>query len=97
MLEGKSHTIIEKLVEKMQTAAKQLKFEKAAKYRDQINQLRALQEKQYVSTAGGNIDVIVGVIRCDCLRASLTIAMDGNWGVEPFFLCILKKLTWRPC
>ena len=86
LLEGKSHAIIEKLVIKMREAAKQLKFEKAAKYRDQINQLRTLQEKQYVSTEGGNVDVIASVVQNNvgCVQV-LTIRDGRQLGSRAFF------------
>jgi excinuclease ABC subunit C len=86
LLEGKSHAIIDKLVAKMQAAAQQLKFEKAAKYRDQINQLRTLQEKQYVSTEGGNVDVIASVVQNNvgCVQV-LTIRDGRQLGSRAFF------------
>ena len=41
----------------MDAAAAELDYEKAAKYRDQIQQLRKLQERQYVHGAAGDVDV----------------------------------------
>lgn len=61
-LEGKNQEVINQLIMKMETAAQALEFEKAAKFRDQIQTLRAIQERQYVTTEKGNIDVIVGVL-----------------------------------
>ncbi|MFA5627845.1 MAG: excinuclease ABC subunit UvrC [Thiohalomonadaceae bacterium] len=58
-LEGKSHEIIDKLAARMETTAAVLDFEAAAGYRDQIANLRRLQEKQYISgQVGVNCDVI---------------------------------------
>lgn len=62
-LEGKSSAVIDELVQKMETASKALQFERAAKYRDQIASLRRVQEKQYVSGEGGDIDVIASVVK----------------------------------
>ncbi len=41
----------------MEQAAETLEFERAAKYRDQITQLRKIQEQQYVHAASGDVDV----------------------------------------
>ncbi len=57
-LEGKSQQIIEILVERMERASKELKFELAARYRDQIYNLQRVHEKQYVSNEKGNTDII---------------------------------------
>lgn len=57
-LEGKSQQVIEELQDKMEIAAKGLDYELAAFYRDQINRLRQIQDKQYVNVDEGNADVI---------------------------------------
>jgi excinuclease ABC subunit C len=57
-LEGKSHELIGELQKKMELASIALDFELAAQYRDQINRLRQLQDKQYVNMKEGNADII---------------------------------------
>ena len=57
-LEGKSSQIIEELVASMEKAADKKNFEKAAIYRDQISNLKAITERQYVSAEKGDIDII---------------------------------------
>lgn len=57
-LEGKSEEIIAELVGRMEAASRALDFELAARYRDQIASLRRVQERQYVSGARGDIDVV---------------------------------------
>ncbi|MEE8321964.1 MAG: excinuclease ABC subunit UvrC [Gammaproteobacteria bacterium] len=57
-LEGKNEEVIQALTEPMQRAAGSLEYELAARYRDQISSLRKVQEHQYVSTSGGNADII---------------------------------------
>ena len=57
-LKGKSSMVIEQLVAKMETASKQLNFEQAAKFRDQITTLRKVQQQQYVSGITAEMDVI---------------------------------------
>ena len=56
-LQGKSIDVLDQFKAKMDAAAAQLDYEKAAKYRDQIQQLRKLQERQYVHGAAGDVDV----------------------------------------
>ena len=60
-LEGKNSQVIDELVARMETAAAQLHFEDAARYRDQIATLRHVQEQQYVSGERGDLDVIASV------------------------------------
>lgn len=62
-LEGKDNAIIDELVKQMEEASSHLEFEKAARYRDQIANLRRVQEKQYVMGEGGDLDVVVARIR----------------------------------
>ncbi len=85
-LSGKSEYIIEILAEKMQKSAKQLEFEQAAHFRDQIIHLRTLQERQYVNIGKGNIDIIAGVVNneigCICV---LSIRKGLQIGNQIFF------------
>lgn len=48
-LQGKDGQVVEHLVQKMENAAQELDFEAAARFRDQIQSVRAVQEKQFVS------------------------------------------------
>ncbi|NIR32140.1 MAG: excinuclease ABC subunit UvrC [Gammaproteobacteria bacterium] len=57
-LEGKSEEVIAELVSRMESASRALDFELGARYRDQIASLRRVQERQYVSGARGDIDVV---------------------------------------
>ncbi|MCO4797743.1 MAG: excinuclease ABC subunit UvrC [Colwelliaceae bacterium] len=61
-LKGKSSTVIEHLVSKMEKSSIELDFENAAKYRDQISTLRKVQQQQYVSGIAAELDVI-GIFR----------------------------------
>ena len=56
-LEGKSQDILAEFKAKMEAAADALEFERAARYRDQIDHLRRVQENQYVHGAGGDVDI----------------------------------------
>ncbi|CAM4201055.1 excinuclease ABC subunit UvrC [Vibrio agarivorans] len=48
-LQGKDQQVLNLLVEKMEKASMALKFEDAARYRDQIQAIRRVQEQQFVS------------------------------------------------
>jgi excinuclease ABC subunit C len=56
-LQGKSIDVLDQFKAKMDAAASSLDYERAAKYRDQILQLRKIQERQYVHGAAGDVDV----------------------------------------
>jgi excinuclease ABC subunit C len=57
-LEGKSNEVIERLQERMENASASLNYETALLYRDQINRLRQIQDRQYVNVSDGNADII---------------------------------------
>lgn len=86
-LEGKSTQVIDGLVAKMERAAEQLSFEKAAAYRDQIVSLRKVQEKQYISSGpGNNIDIIAAVVHNGMVCVQVFYIRDGqNLGNKSFF------------
>ncbi|WP_038174434.1 excinuclease ABC subunit UvrC [Vibrio pacinii] len=48
-LQGKDKQVLASLVEKMEQASQNLHFEQAAKFRDQIQAIRRVQEQQFVS------------------------------------------------
>ncbi|MFM2589618.1 excinuclease ABC subunit UvrC [Vibrio sp. TBV020] len=48
-LQGKDQQVLSTLVEKMEQASQSLRFEDAAKFRDQIQAIRRVQEQQFVS------------------------------------------------
>lgn len=56
-LKGKNQQVINSLVEKMEKASEQLNFEAAARYRDQINALRKVQERQWVAGTQDEMDI----------------------------------------
>lgn len=56
-LKGKNQQVIGELVEKMEKASEALNFEAAARYRDQINALRKVQERQWVAGNQDEMDV----------------------------------------
>lgn len=56
-LKGKNQQVIGGLVKKMEAASEALNFEAAARYRDQINALRKVQERQWVAGTQDEMDV----------------------------------------
>ena len=61
-LQGKSESVIQQCVQKMQVASQQQHYEQAARYRDKMKRLRALQANQSMLKDGGNSDVICVVL-----------------------------------
>lgn len=57
-LEGKNEQLIDSLLKPMQAAADALEYERAAHYRDQISNLRKIQQQQHVSAPKGELDII---------------------------------------
>lgn len=56
-LKGKNKLVIDSLVKKMEVASENLKFEAAARFRDQISALSKIQEQQWVSGDLQELDV----------------------------------------
>lgn len=58
LLEGRSQMLVKQLEKKMQEAAENLLFERAARLRDQLKSVQLLQEKQLAVLEGGDLDVV---------------------------------------
>ncbi|TQI80177.1 excinuclease ABC subunit C [Serratia fonticola] len=57
-LSGKDQQVLHQLIERMENASKLLNFEEAARIRDQIQAVRRVTEKQFVSGNSEDLDVI---------------------------------------
>ena len=77
-LEGKSEEMIAELVRRMEAASQALEFELAARYRDQIADLRRVQARQYVSGAKGNVDVVAVRAREGVAVVELLVIRNGQ-------------------
>ena len=77
-LEGKSEEMVGELVRRMESASRLLEFERAARYRDQIANLRRVQARQYVSGAKGNIDVVASRAREGVAVVELFVIRNGQ-------------------
>ncbi|HGN2295930.1 TPA: excinuclease ABC subunit UvrC [Proteus mirabilis] len=67
-LSGDDSQVIEGLIKRMEEASQALRFEEAARIRDQIHAVRQVTEKQFVANIGDDLDVISvafnGAIAC---------------------------------
>ena len=57
-LRGQSQKVISRLIGRMEHAAGLQHYEQAAQYRDQINHLKQMQARQFVSAGNGDLDII---------------------------------------
>ena len=86
-LEGRSRAVLQELKQRMESASKTREFEHAARYRDQIAQLRRIQENQYVHGESGEVDVFA-------------LAQDSSYTcVQGLFIRggrVIGQRTWYP-
>jgi excinuclease ABC subunit C len=86
-LEGKASTVVDGLVHRMEAAAAKLEFEEAARIRDQISALRAVQERQYVSGERGDLDILACAIGGGTACVQVFFIRQGrNLGNKSLFL-----------
>ncbi len=86
-LEGKASTVVDGLVARMERAAHDLAFEEAARIRDQISALRAVQERQYVSGERGDLDILASAIAGGTACVQVFFIRQGrNLGNKSLFL-----------
>ena len=85
-LEGKTNAVVDDLVQRMERASNALEFEQAAIYRDQIQNLRRIQERQYVSGERGDLDIVALARKgaSACLQVFF-IRAGRNLGNKPFY------------
>ena len=62
-LEGNGKGLIDELVKRMEMASSELHFEQAARYRDQIANLRTILAKQAVTGEQGDLDIVACAIK----------------------------------
>ena len=76
---GRQQEVTGRLTKAMEAASARLAFEQAAVYRDQIQSLRQVQEKQYVSSSKGeDIDIIVALRESGQLCVNLAMVRGGR-------------------
>ncbi len=85
-LEGKGNLLIDQLIDKMESASKNLEFERAAVYRDQITRLRTVLEKHFVHGEKGDVDIIACASKAGVACVQVFFIRNGqNLGNKLFF------------
>jgi len=85
-LEGKGNLLIDQLIDKMEVASKNLAFEQAAIYRDQIVRLRTVLEKHFVHGEKGDLDIIACASKAGVAAVQVFFIRNGqNLGNKVFF------------
>ncbi|MFZ3320764.1 MAG: excinuclease ABC subunit UvrC [Usitatibacter sp.] len=86
-LEGKESDVIEDLTARMQLAAEEQVYEKAAQYRDQIRMLQRILSGQAVEATGaGDVDIIVAIESQGTWCVTLAMVRGGrHLGDRSFF------------
>ncbi|MCP5160495.1 MAG: excinuclease ABC subunit UvrC [Hahellaceae bacterium] len=77
-LQGKSPELIQSLIAEMDSAASELRFEKAAELRDQISLLRQLQDHQVIEGRRGDVDVIAIARSAGTVSVSVLFVRGGK-------------------
>lgn len=85
-LKGKNQQVIGSLVERMEKASEALNFESAARYRDQINALRKVQERQWVAGTQDEMDVFGFAFKGNMACIQVMFIREGQLlGSKAFF------------
>lgn len=85
-LEGNGKRLIDDLVERMEKAAADLQFERAARYRDQIASLRTVLAKQAVHGEHGDIDIVACAFKGNVACVQMLFIRGGQHiGDRAFF------------
>ena len=85
-LQGEGGKLIDQLVDKMETAAAVLNFEQAASYRDQIQRLRGVLEKQAIEGERGDLDILACAVQSEVACVQVFYIRHGlNLGNRQFF------------
>ncbi|MHB1951360.1 MAG: excinuclease ABC subunit UvrC [Acidiferrobacteraceae bacterium] len=85
-LEGRSSSVINELAAHMEAASQGHDYEQAAALRDRIAALRQIQERQYVSAAEGEADVLAVACRAGLACVEMMCIRGGrNLGSRAFF------------
>ena len=84
---GKQQEVTLRLTDAMDRASERLAFEQAAIFRDQIQSLRQVQEKQYISSSKGeDVDIVVAIQEAGQMCLNLAMVRGGrHLGDRPMF------------
>jgi excinuclease ABC subunit C len=86
-LQGRQQEVIQRLTALMDEAVERLAFEQAALYRDQIQSLRQVQDKQHVeSNKGEDVDIVAAVEEGGMVCVNIAMVRGGrHLGDKPQF------------
>lgn len=85
-LQGKSEDVLEALARRMEEASQRLQFERAAVYRDQIEALGKVSQRQYVIGETGDLDIVACATARDQACVQVFSVRGGvNLGNKSFF------------
>ena len=87
LFEGKPIPLLKEIKEKMELAAEDLRFEDAARYRDQLSSIEKIQEKQRMVTQRGDLDVLGIAVDTSMACVQLLFIRGGRLlGRENYFV-----------
>ena len=85
-LRGKSQKVITRLIKRMEQAAELQDYELAAQYRDQINHLKQMQARQFVSAGNGDLDIIaLARLQRSCAIEVISVRGGRSLGQRDYF------------
>jgi len=85
-LQGRDDQVIAALVERMEDAAERQDYETAARYRDRIQDIRKVRERQHVSGVRGDLDVVACCTQGGQSCLQIFYVREGrNLGNKAFF------------
>jgi excinuclease ABC subunit C len=86
-LKGRNDQLIADQARLMEQASERLEFEIAATHRDTIEQLRRINQQQFVTGFNGNLDIIACVVEQDYACIQVFMVRGGtSLGNKPFFV-----------
>ena len=85
-LRGQSQKVITRLISRMEAAAGLQQYEQAAQYRDQINHLKQMQARQFVSAGNGDLDIIaLARLQRSCAIEVISVRGGRSLGQRDYF------------
>lgn len=85
-LQGREAEVSVDLVRRMELAAEELDYERAAHLRDQIARMKRVQEKQFVTSGSGDVDVVAATAQGRHYSVAVMFIRGGrNLGSRNFF------------
>jgi len=85
-LRGHSQKVITRFITRMEQAAGAQHYEQAAHYRDQINNLKQMQARQFVSSGNGDLDIIaLARLQRGCAIEVISVRGGRSLGQRDYF------------